>query len=132
MRRERQLIRHPCELRQGISPHFFHHLGAVHLDGDLTDAKVARDLLVEAPRYDTAHDFTLARGERFETFRQCAKLLFILPPLPVPSQAELNRIEQILISEWLGQEFNRPSLHRLDGHRNISMPGDENDGELDT
>src|SRR5262245_33469347 len=42
----------------------------------------------------------------------------------------LNRIQQILIVEWLGKEFNRSSLHGADGHRDVSVTSDENDRDL--
>jgi hypothetical protein len=43
----------------------------------------------------------------------------------------LDRVEQILVAEWLGQELDRSALHRRDGHRNVAMPGDEDDRKVD-
>src|SRR5712675_732386 len=40
---------------------------------------------------------------------------------------ELNRFKQILLSEWLCQEFNCATLHRLHRHWNVAMSGDEDD-----
>ena len=43
---------------------------------------------------------------------------------------ELNRFKQILLSEWLCQEFDRATLHRLHRHWNVTMSSDEDDWQL--
>ena len=53
--------------------------------------------------------------------------LFVLEPSAVAREALLNRVEQGLIAEWLGQELDRAALHRLHRHRDVAMAGDEHD-----
>src|SRR5579859_6929517 len=49
----------------------------------------------------------------------------------VTLQCLLNRVEEILISERLGQKFHGARFHGPDGHRNVSVRGDEYDGDFD-
>ena len=58
-----------------------------------------------------------------------AKAFFILAPNPIASEAELNTVEEVLIPEGLRQELNRAPLHRLHRHRDVAVPGDEDDWE---
>jgi hypothetical protein len=39
----------------------------------------------------------------------------------ISREAQLNRIQQVLIAERLGQELDRTFLHRLNGHRNVGV-----------
>jgi hypothetical protein len=52
------------------------------------------------------------------------------PPCTVARKTELNGVEEILIAERLGQELDGTSLHRLHGHWDVAMPGDEDDRNL--
>src|SRR5579863_9006863 len=45
----------------------------------------------------------------------------------VALERDLNRIEEILVAERLGEKFHRSGLHGAHGHRNIAVSGDEND-----
>src|SRR4051794_40439072 len=40
-------------------------------------------------------------------------------------------VQQILIPKWLGEEIDGAGLHRLYRHRDIAMPGHEDDRNLD-
>ncbi len=40
----------------------------------------------------------------------------------------LNRIEKVLIAERLREELHRAGLHSPHGHRDVTVTGDENDG----
>src|SRR5690606_3273524 len=66
--------REPGQLRDGPDPELPHEALAVCLDGPVTDAELAGDLLVRAPAGDAGEHFALASGERF----QCAALLLAL------------------------------------------------------
>src|SRR6202008_4277063 len=41
-----------------------------------------------------------------------------------------DRLQQRDIVDWLGQEFDRASLHRLHDARHVVLAGDENDGHV--
>src|SRR5262245_16569653 len=55
---------HGHEVGQGVGLHLEHHLAAVRLDGDLTDAELAGDLFVQPPGNDECHDLAFAWRER--------------------------------------------------------------------
>src|ERR1700730_12195350 len=42
----------------------------------------------------------------------------------------MNRIQEILVAERLGEEFHGPRLHGPYRHRNVAVRGDENDRNL--
>ena len=86
--------------------------------------------LLGRPLNDLGHHSPLTRGQHIEALSQRGQLTCVLPHCPIACEAELNRIEQILISEWLGQELDRTSFHRLDRHGDVRVPGDENDREV--
>src|SRR5262249_49742060 len=100
-------------------------------DRHLADADIAGDLLIETAADNVLHYFALAGRERLEALAHRTKRLFALAPRPIACQAKLNRIQQILIAKWLGQELNRSALHCLHGHRHVTVSRDENDREFD-
>src|SRR3954465_837389 len=48
----------------------------------------------------------------------------------IARKAELNGIEEVLITERLRQELNGTPLHRLYRHRDVAVRRDEDDGEF--
>ena len=48
----------------------------------------------------------------------------------VAIQRDLNGVEKILISKWPGQELHGPGFHRTNCHWDISVPRDEDDGNM--
>jgi hypothetical protein len=126
-----ELIGHESQLWERFGSHFSHHIPSMNFDRYLGDADVRRDLLIEAPPNHEGHNFALSSRQRVEPLSQSEQRLIILASRAILGEARLNRIEQILISKWLRQKFNRPSLHGLDGHRNIAMRRDEDYGQRD-
>ena len=56
--------------------------------------------------------------------------LFTLPPGTIASEAGLDSVKKILITEWLCEELHGAALHRLHGHRHVGMRCDEDDRHL--
>ena len=82
---------------------------------DLADADVVGDLLVESAGHHQGHHLTLTRGERLETLPQRSDCLFVLQPRAITRQPQLDRVQQVLIAERLGQELDRsPFIARTD------------------
>jgi hypothetical protein len=52
---------------------------------------------------------------------------FLLAPGAMPLEAQLDRVEQVLVAQRLGHELDGTALHRLDRHRDIAVAGDEDD-----
>jgi hypothetical protein len=89
-----------------------------------------RDLFVQTAGHHHGHHLAFAGGERLEARPQGGDCPFVLQPRSISRKAQLNRVQQILIAERLGQELDRSSLYRLDGHRDVAVSGDENDRDV--
>jgi hypothetical protein len=70
-------------------------------------------------------------GHRLHSAGYCAVVTLSVVKLgklrAISSEALLYSVQQVLIAERLGQEFDRSPLYRLDGHWDIALSGDEND-----
>src|SRR4029077_9425373 len=102
----------------------------MHLDGCFGYADVARNLFAAAATRNLDHDLALPGAQRSEPLLQRGQNLFILPPGTIAGKAKLNGVEEVLIAERFGQELDGTALHCLDGHRDIAVPGDEDDRQL--
>src|ERR1700751_4813606 len=89
------------------------------------------DLLAEAPLHNLDHYLAFPWGERFEARPERTQGLFILAPSTIASEAELDRVDQVLITERLGQELDSTRLYRLHRHRDVTVPRHEDDWDLD-
>src|SRR5438477_12041271 len=98
---------------------------------DFRDTEIVGNLLTEAALHNLDHYLAFPWGERFEARPERTQGLFICAPSTIASEAELDRVDQILITERLGQELNGAALHRLHRHRDVAMPGYEDDRDLD-
>src|SRR5579862_2279692 len=123
-----ELVRHPDKLRQGLGLHLFHDLAAIHFDGRFAGSEFRCNLLVKHPRDDEVHYLALANAESFTTMSQFSYLSLVLAQDAISSERSLDRIEEILMSEWLGKKLNGPGLHGLDRHRNVSVSREKNNG----
>src|ERR1700682_4149812 len=99
----------------------------MNLHGDFAGPELGSYLFIEHARNDQGHDLAFACGQRLVALTQFGKLNVLMTNHPVSVQSLVNRIQQVLVSKGLGQEFDRAGFHGLHGHRNISVPGDEDD-----
>jgi hypothetical protein len=109
--------------------HFSHHLPSVDLDRDFAHAEIKRDLLVESPCRDQCHHLSLARGQSLEARAELGDRALAVKPCAVLRQALIDGVKQILGAEWLCQKLYRTILHRLHGHRDIAVTGNEDNRE---
>src|SRR6267142_1796368 len=103
--------RHPDQLRERPRLHLPHDAAAMDLDRDLAGSQLRGDLLVEHPRDDEGHDLALPRRQPGVTVLQRRQLVLLLPGDLVALERLLDRIEQVLVLERLGEELDRPGLH---------------------
>src|SRR6516162_602614 len=99
----------------------------MHFYGDFADADVVGDLLVDATSHHQGHYLALAWGKSLEAGPQRGDHLFVLQPRAISREAQLDRVQQVLIAERLRQKFDRSSLYCLDGHRDVAVSRDEDD-----
>src|SRR5690606_6230977 len=107
--------------------HLAHHAAAMELHGDHADAEIVGDLLVEPAERDRAHHLALARRKARLVFDEAAHDPRFDALRDIALDPGRNGIEQGLVAHRLGEEIDRARLHRLDGHRNIAMAGQEHD-----
>src|SRR4029077_10896002 len=74
--------------RSGL--HLVHHVAAVDFHGDLANAQVRRNLLVESSRHDVRHALALARAQGREPLPQRSDHLFVVEPGAIARQALLD------------------------------------------
>src|SRR4029077_1959474 len=118
---------HRDEARKRIRLHLAHQLTTVGFHGDLADSELRSDLLVQQSRDDQGHHFAFAGGQRFIASPQDANLCLLTQHGSAVLDALLNRRQENVVVERLGQEFYGPSLHRADAHGDVAVPSDEND-----
>src|SRR6266853_3360667 len=130
--RRAEPVGHPHKLGQRRRFHLPHDLPTVNLHRHLAEVELARDLLVRSPNDDERHDLALALGQRGVALLQLDGDPRPPAPVPVTLDRRVNRIEQVLLVERLGQELYRPGLHRPHAHRYIAVTADEDDRESDS
>jgi Outer membrane efflux protein len=79
---------------------------------------------------------TISAGAGASTSRLSDNRPFLPPGVSLGNSGDflvclLDRVEQLLIPEGLGQKFHRARLHGLHRHGNVPMTGDEDDGDRD-
>ena len=102
----------------------------MHFHREFGDADIVGNLFVEATSRDQDHDFALARAERVETLPERTQGPITLPTGTIASEAGLDSVEEVLITERFCEELYGTALHRLHGHRDVAMRCDEDDRHL--
>jgi hypothetical protein len=125
LRHELELIGHSAELGKRTGVHLPRRPATVDLHRGFGDADIASNLFAQATARDLNHD--LALPGRFEALPEGGQNRFTLAPSTIAREAELNGIEELLITEGLRQELNGATLHRLHRHRDVAVPCDEDD-----
>src|ERR1022692_4773754 len=100
---------------------------ALDLHGDFAGPKLKGDLFVEHAGNNQTHDLTLTRGQRLIVLPQFGKLTLLMASDAIAIEGLLNRIQQILVNEWLGQELHGAGFDGFHRHRNIAVSGNEDD-----
>jgi hypothetical protein len=129
-RRQLKHVRHSAKLGKRAGFHLSHKVGPMDLHRRLGDAHVIGNLFVEAASHDLDHDLALAGTERVETLSEGVQSLLALSAGTIARKASLDRIEEVLITERLREEFYGTSLHGSYAHRNVAVRGDEDDWEM--
>ena len=102
----------------------------MHLHSGLGDAHVTRNLLTQTALCDLNHDLALTERQRFESRPERTEGFVLLAPDTIASEPEIDSVEKVLVTERLREELDGAALQRLYGHRNVSMPSDEDDRKL--
>ncbi len=101
------------------------------LDRHFAQFELSGNLLVAATGDDERKDLSFARRQGLETFLQFGDKFGLSPTGAVALDPRLDRIEQFLLVQGLGQEFDGPGLHRPHRHGNVAVTADKYDGKFD-
>src|SRR5258708_2306944 len=129
LRQKIEFVRHSAELWERCGLDLAHHVAPMNLHRGFGDAHVAGNLLVQSALYDLDENRAFTRRQFFESGPERAQGFFVLAARAVSSEPYIHGIQKILIPERLCQKLDGARLHRLHGHRNITVPGDEDDRE---
>jgi hypothetical protein len=88
----------------------------------LSSPATARFITSRSREVSVASDYAVLRA--LPADRELCRLVLSFQRL-------LNRIEQILVADRLGQKLHGPGFHRADPHRDIAMASDEDNGDFD-
>src|SRR5262249_29948801 len=105
-------------------------MGAMHLHGRFRDADIVGDLLIQATGCDADHDLTLAGAEAGEALSECPQSLITLQTSTITSEASLDSIKQVLITERRREKLYGTALHRLHAHRYVGVRCHKDDRDL--
>src|SRR6478752_4588910 len=99
----------------------------MHFDRARADAKLTARLLVGRPRRDLAEHIALARRQKIMP-GECLRNAFATLGTPRPGLDGLAHPRHHGAGiEWLLDEIERAVLDRLDGHRDVAHPRDDED-----
>src|SRR6202790_5245751 len=102
----------------------------MHLHGGFGNTDIARNLFAKTAMRNLNHDLALPGAQGLEAFPERGQSFLILPPSAITIEAELNGVEELLITERLRKELNGTTLHRLHRHRDVAATCDEDDREF--
>src|SRR5580704_13489689 len=118
-----KLAGHSHQFSQRSGLHLAHNVSSMDLHGDFAGPEIRGYLFIEHPGNHKTHDLALACGQRLVTFSQLSKLGLPLPRYAVTIQGLIDRIQQVLVTEGLGQELHGAGFHGSHRHRDVPMGG---------
>src|SRR3989442_1712786 len=124
---EADLLRHPDQFGDRFCSHLLHHTAAVDLDRLLGSGELHRDLPVELPGDDACEHLTLPRRESVDPAPEFAAFSGFRLALAAPDQRARDGVEKLAIITRLLEEVEGASLHCPDGHRDVTVAGEEDD-----
>ena len=104
----------------------------MNLHGNFADPQFTGYLLIKHTRDHKTHDLALARAQGRVGFSQPGEITLLPAPHAVAVQSLVDRGQQVLVIERLGQKLHGARFHRLHCHPNISVTGDKDNGDLDS
>ena len=122
-----QLVGDLHQLGDRRDPHLLHHVRTVRLDRALGGAEIGGNLLVELAGDDAGEDLALARRERLVAGAQRTQPFPGRPRLRIARERGPHRSEQRIAADRLREEVDRPGFHRAHAHRDVAVPGEEDD-----
>src|SRR5262245_16039748 len=99
----------------------------MQLDRHFTNAQVEGHLLVDASARHFMQNLALTWRQRLKAFDIALDDYRLRPLRGIYRNAFNHSVEQRLVPHWLGEKVHSAGLHRLDSHRNVAVPREEDD-----
>src|SRR5579863_10091028 len=125
------LLDHSYQVDKGFRAHLLHRPAALDLHGTFRSAEFSSNLFIEHARDKHRDHLLLAGSQRVEAQLKVRYFFLLFTSGPVLLKCDTNSVQQILIADRLGEEFDRPSLHGANTHRNVPVAGEKDYGDTD-
>ena len=104
----------------------------MRLHRDFADPQFATDLLVQETRHDQRHDLTFALAEQSVAASQRLFLPVLHQQVLAPFQRQLDRGDQRVLAEGLGQDIDGACPHGLNRAQDVRVTGNADDRRFRT
>src|SRR5258708_9427160 len=118
-----ELLDHSYQVDKGFRVHLLHCAAALDLHGTFRRSEVTSNLIIEHARDEHGDHLLLASSHRVEALLQARHLPLLFTSGTISVQCDPNSIQQILVAERLGEEFDCPSLHSANTHWDVPVAG---------
>src|SRR5258706_2380804 len=105
-------------------------MSTVRLHRRNADSDIRSDLLVETTRQHQFKHLAFALRQPAEVRSSFRDGVFVVAVGTVLTDRQLDRVQQLLITDRLGEELNRSGLHGPNRHRDIRVAADENNRQV--
>src|SRR5580692_7306298 len=122
-----ELFDHSYQVDEGFRAHLLHCAAALDFHCTFRGSELSCNLFVEHARDKHGDYLLLAGGQRVEAPLEVCNLYLLFTPHTISLQCYSNSVQQILVTKWLGEEFDRPGLHGANTHGNITVASQKND-----
>src|SRR5208283_4907616 len=111
-----ELLDHSYQVDEGFRVHLLHRPAALDLHGTFRSAELTGNLFIEHARGEHRDHLLLARSQRVEALLKFRYFFLLFTSGPILLQCDTNSVQEVLIADRLGEEFDRPSLHGANTH----------------
>src|ERR1700733_8553401 len=125
-----ELLDHSYQVDKGFRVHLLHRPAALDLHGTFRSAEVTSNLFIEHAGYKHGDHLLLAGRQRVEALLEIGYFFLLFTSGTISLQCDANRIQQILVAEWLGEKFHCPSFDSADTHWNVAVAGEKDDWNM--
>jgi hypothetical protein len=110
-----------------VHAEFFRDMSAVHFDCLFSDPEFRTDLLVEQPCDEKPKNLELPRCKLIKPRSERVAFNALAVTISRPSKSMVDGTQQLFVIERLREKIHGSCFHRMDGHRDVEVAGNEHD-----
>src|SRR5579863_2521322 len=129
LRRAFELFDHSCQVDKGLRLHLLHGPAALNFHCTFRSSEFSSNLFIEHARDKHRDHLLLAGSQRVEAQLKVRYFFLLFTSGPILLQCDTNSVQEVLIADRLGEEFDRPSLHGANTHWNIAVASEKDYGD---